>query len=41
MRIPERFEGEIEEIFFTREEMDGYIADTCAEIIRRIVDKHK
>ena len=41
MSIPERFEGEIEEIFFTREEMDGYIADTCAEIIRRIADKHK
>lgn len=40
-RVPERFEGEFEQIFFTREEMDRYVADTCAEIIRRITDKEK
>lgn len=39
--VPEKLEGEFEQVFFTRKEMDGYIADTCAEIIRRITDKEK
>lgn len=34
--VPEKHKGEIEQVFFTREEMDGYIADACEEIIRRI-----
>lgn len=34
--VPERYTGKIDQIFFTREEMDRYIADTCAEIVQRI-----
>lgn len=34
--VPERYTGTIKEIFFTREEMEQYIADTCDEIVKRL-----
>ena len=37
--VPEKPTGEIEQIFFTRTEMDGYISRTCEEIIRYIKSK--
>lgn len=34
--VPARHAGTIDQLFFTRKEMDHYIADTCAAIIARI-----
>ncbi len=37
--VPEKYTGEIEQVFFTRAEIDGYIDQTCKEIIRYINSK--
>lgn len=34
--VPERHTGQMDQIFFTREEMERYIADTCSKIVKTI-----
>ncbi len=37
--VPEKHVGEIKQVFFTREEFEGYVAQTCEEVIKRISSK--